>query len=483
MKVLLINPSHRDPNFPLMPDLVFSKKGVMPPLGLLYVASYILKHSSHELKVIDMQVNNFDLQKLYDFIKDYKPAMVGIASYSPTFYASYEIAKMIKEIDNKIHVNVGGPHTTIYPEETLLHECIDTLTLGEGEVSFLELLNALENGDDLSKVKGIAYKNGKNEIVFTERSPLIENLDLLPFPDRTLLPSLNNYIVLNKKSRTTTMISSRGCPYSCAYCANINKVYRQRTPENVIEEIELCKEQGYDFIQFYDATFNVNRRFMTDFCGKLIKNKLDVKWGFTGRAELLDRELIEMLKEAGCERIHIGIESAVEQTNKFLNRKSDLQKIEETFRLCKKFKIETVAYTIIGCPFESKEDIKTTINFAIKLNPDFAQFFVLVPLPGTEIYHLAILNNAFNDYFREYVKKPTDDFEIKIWEHQLSRKEIEKLVKYSYRRFYLRPRYIWSSIKKINSIKEFAIKFKAALILLSYIFKSSERQEFRANKS
>jgi len=211
------------------------------PLGLAYLAS-VLDEEGHEVKIIDAPTLNYDWGNLRKEIRGFKPDIVGITSTTSTIYDAYKVAKLVKEYNSRIKVVIGGPHVSFTPEETL-KECssIDIVVRGEGEEAMKELANSFEMGLPLEEIRGITFRD--DEILQTENRPFIENLDELPFPAYSLLP-MDKYKA--GKKQFANIITSRGCPFSCIFCSSsqlCGKRWRARSPENVIEELEMLEEE------------------------------------------------------------------------------------------------------------------------------------------------------------------------------------------------------------------------------------------------
>ena len=234
MKVLLINPPAENTILGNNPAVIDEERGYNPPLGLLYVAAYLQKHSPHEVEVIDSQVEELNYHRLYEKIKECGPDVAGITAMSFTMVDVLETARLLKNACPGIPVVLGGVHPYIYPEETIRFEEVDYLVLGEGESAFTELVNNLGNLEKLRGVKGLVFKDG-SEIINTGPAPLVEDLDALPFPSRLLTDYTKYNSLIARRSPITTMITSRGCPYRCSFCSrpHIGKKFRARSASNV----------------------------------------------------------------------------------------------------------------------------------------------------------------------------------------------------------------------------------------------------------
>ncbi|RLI82686.1 B12-binding domain-containing radical SAM protein [Archaeoglobales archaeon] len=423
---------------------VVSQLGIAtPPLGLGYLAS-TLRERGFKVRIIDDLVERLEFSELIDRIKD--ALIVGITSTTPTFNSALKYACSIKKRLPDVFIILGGVHATFMPHRVIKSECVDAVCVGEGEYTLAEVAERMSSERSLKGVKGLIYK--ENGMVFNNgKREFIEDLDALPFPAFDLMP-LEKYTVLGHKLEQFPMITSRGCPFGCRYCSSslfLGRKFRARSPKNVVDEIEwLLNDFGARHIAFGDDTFTLNRKRVIEICNEIIERKLDVNWSCSSRVDTISPEMLERMKMAGCVAIYYGVESASSEILKYYRKRIDLEKVKRAVKLTKKAGIETICSFIIGSPFERREDIKKTLKFAIKLNPDYAQFSVLTPYPGTEIYYEAkekglLLTENFDNYT---AGKPV------LKNIYMSPQEIIRLLRYCYLRFYLSPRFIWNQIKK-----------------------------------
>jgi len=454
MKVLLIRPPENN----LIPTnvLKFVDKsiGCYPPLGLMYIAAIVMQNTDFEVLIIDAVAEKLIYQELRERIKQEEPDIVGITATSFTLIDALFVAKMVKDVNRNICVCLGGPHVSIYPQETVQFPYVDFVVVGEGEYAFLELLKSIE--------KNVESEN----IIYGE---FIENLDDLPFPDRRLLPIKKYYSLISKVSPVTTMITSRGCPFKCIFCdrPTMGKRFRARSAGNVVKEFEECKNMGIKEIFVYDDTFTFDRKRVIEICKGLEQRKIKISWDIRTRVDVLDRDVLYQLKKAGCKRIHLGIESGSAKILKVLRKGTNLKKAVEIIKIAKDLHIETLAYFMIGNPTETYYQIQETIEFAVKLGADYVHFAVTTPFPGTPLYKKGLSEGVWDkDYWREFAKNPRRDFVPEIWKENFTRDELEKLLKYAYKRFYFRMDYISKELLSIRNFVELGRKLKAGFQLL-----------------
>jgi radical SAM superfamily enzyme YgiQ (UPF0313 family) len=465
MKISLINPPRSNEIIGNNPSIIEEERGFNPPLGLLYIAGYLQKYSNHKIKIIDAQVEKYSYNDLNNYIDSNRPDIVGITAMTMTIIDVMKTANLIKEIDPSIIVVLGGPHVNLFPEETIRHSSIDYLVLGEGEEIFLDLVNSIDTQKSASDIQGLVYLENGNVINTGTRS-FIKDLDSLPYPARQLTPYKKYNSLLSKGEIVTTIFTSRGCPFKCSFCdrPNLGKVFRSRSANNVVGEIEECVKLGIRDFLFYDDTFTVDRKRVIQICKKIIEKELKIRWDIRARVDTIDEEMLFYLKTAGCEGIHYGIEAGTEKVLKELNKGITINQVKKTFKLTKKYKIPTLAYFMIGNPNETVDDIESTFRLMKELNPDYVHITILTPFPGTQIYIKGLKSGAIKyDYWKEFAEDPDNNFIPPIWQERFSRDELNKYLVKGYKKFYVRPYYIMRQIKNLKSINELRKKAFAGI--------------------
>lgn len=466
MKVLLIHPRTNNIVASILPRYVVEEIGNYPPLGLMYIASALIKKTAAEVEILDAQLYGMSPQQLKDAIREKQPDLIGITTTTFTIIDAIETAKIAKEVDKNIHICIGGPHTSIYPLETAKIPEVDSVVIGEGEETFAELVQRIENNQYLEGVKGVYFKRG-GDIIQNERREFIADIDSLAFPARQLIEYKKYRSLIGSKHLLTTIISSRGCPFNCLYCYQaFGKKYRKRSVNNIIAEIRECLQLGIKEFWFFDDNFTVDRQRTLDFCRTLISEKIEILWHIRTRVDLLDEELLKALKSAGCKRISIGIESGVEKTLKTLRKNIDLIEAKKILTHAKNNGFEIYLDFMIGAPGETKEDVFKTISFATELDPDYVQFAVTTPYPETDLYRMGLEKKVFEkDYWREFASKPYKEFKPMLYNENLTAEQLADLLDIAYRKFYLRPKYILRRLTDIKSFLDLLYKAKAAFKL------------------
>ncbi|OGR47131.1 MAG: hypothetical protein A2X33_02490 [Elusimicrobia bacterium GWA2_51_34] len=421
-----------------------------------------------EVKVIDATVDKLNYAQIEELMRRESPDVVGIQAMTHTLIDALETAKTAKRVNKNIHVCLGGPHISIYPEETLNFPEVDSVVMGEGEYIFADLLRAIIHGKDLSSVKGIMFKNN-GKVISTGSRDLIENLDELPFPARHLTPINKYWSILSRFSPVTTIITSRGCPYKCIFCErpHLGKKFRFRSADNVVNELQAAVESGIKGFSFYDDTFTLNRNRVHDICDDVIKRKLNISWSIRARVDSVDEAMLKKLKSAGCSSIHFGVESGNPDILRVLKKDIGLDQIKSAFYWSRKLGIKTLGYFMLGNPTETRDQILETIAFAKKLNPDYIHVSLTTPFPGTQLYRMGFEKGVLkSDYWKEFACKPDKKFVPKLWEESFSEEELQKLLTHAYKSFYSQPRVILRQLLAVRSIKGLRRKFNMGIRLL-----------------
>lgn len=368
----------------------------LPPLGLGYLAA-VLEKAGHSVGILDLCANGSDYKQALRFLLKERPDIVGISATTPNIEQAYILAKNIKE-SLGVPIVMGGPHATFYPDEIFRDsKDIDIIVLGEGENAIIGLVDALQEKKPLGAVPGIRWKNLKGEIVRNAVPVFEKNLDIIPFPARHLFK--NKHYTLspnsNRKLTVTSMITSRGCPYSrCLFCFKEGEhisQYRRRSPGNVISEIKwLVSNYGTRKITFWDDDFAINNGWISEFCGLIKNEKLDIAWSCYGRVDTVSEAMLKNMREGGCFSIHYGFESGNQDILNKLNKGTTLEQARQAVKWTQAAGIETKGSFMLFLPEENPLKAKKTIDFALELDLDSASFIPFRPFRGTKFYETAI---------------------------------------------------------------------------------------------
>jgi len=466
MNILLINPSQ---------EKVYGMKMLpaYPPLGLLYIGT-VLKGEGHNVRMVDIDTEQLDDEKFIEVFKAFDPDVVGLTSVTPTFKNALKWGQLSKQLKQNIRIVMGGIHATIVPGEVIKQDIIDIVCIGESELTARELFNELAKEQPaLDKVKGICFKRGKN-IVTNERRPFIEDLDALPFPDRSLLKVPGAFVPPDAMAMpVATIISSRGCPGSCTFCCTkqiFSKRFRARSVANIIAEVEhLSNNEKIKEIHIADDTFTVIKKRVIEFCDEIKRRRLNINFQFMNglRADFVDKDILKSLKDIGVKTVGFGVESGNEQVLKNIKKNIPLDITRRVFKQSKELGFETWAYLIFGLPGDSDATARETIRFTKELDPDFAKFLILKPYPGSEVHaemkQKGLLLNEDYDNYGVYLKPV----------HRLPGLSPDRMLywqKRAFREFYFRPRKIIAHIKRIKSFTQLKLIIHDVIFVLYRIF-------------
>lgn len=460
MKITLINPTQTG---------VYSQ----PPLGLALIAA-VLEREGYQVTVVE--ANAFKLRP-EDVVQQVNEAdIVGLTAMTPTINSAIAIAKQLKKAHPNLSIVLGGAHATLLPEETMAAVPeIDIIVRGEAEQTIIDLLPALGNRDSLGNIPGITYRND-DEIVNNPSVSQYTNLDSLPFLAYHLLPwkTYKPHPPHGRALPFAAIITSRGCPYRCSYCSKpvFGSKFRGQSPERVVDEVAYLQKQfGIKEFAFYDDVFTLDKKRAYAIADEIIKRDLKIHWTCETRVNLVDRDLLHHIKQAGCYSIAYGIESGSEEILNTLDKDISLKQIEEAARISREVGLQTIGYFMIGSPGESPETIKQTIQFAKKLKLDFAQFSVTTPFPGTKLYSLYSDGKKINNIpWESFIYAAAEGNMAPVFESDLLTKEdIHNWTRRAYRAFYLRPSYLWQRIQRTTSVGDLKVNLKGLAMLLANI--------------
>lgn len=436
--------------------------GMFPSLSLLYVAG-ILQNAGAEVLFIDSHAEEIGLDETVKRLQEFGPDFVGYTLTTYLFFQSMDWIRAIKELVN-VPVLVGGVHLSIYARETLAYKEIDYAVTGEAENALPELLGALSAKQDLSTVRGIAFKHPDGRVIVTPRAKDTD-VDAAPFPARNLIDNSLYYSFISKYKNFSVFITSRGCPYKCIFCEQGSKAFRPRSPKNVVDELEMCvKEFGIRELDFFDSSFTIRKQRVIEICEEIKRRKLDIVWAARTRVDCISDDVLKAMRSAGCSRIYYGIESGNREILHTLKKSTSLEMYHDVIRRTRKHGIHTFGYFMVGNPYEDEITVRQTIRLALELDLDYAQFSKVTPMPATEMYTL-LLKEHGRDYWREHIEQGIDE-DIPRPLCNMSDAEIKRWTKLAYLRFYYRPKQIYRSLSRIKSRDELFRSVQTAFQML-----------------
>lgn len=433
-KVLLINPAEYESKYNKAPSL---NRMVFPPLGLAYIAA-VLEQNDHTVSILDAVAVQTDEKDLKEILRKEKPNVVGLQVYTPSIYRAIEVAKLVKHEHEDVTIVFGGPHPTFIPNETLaMSKAVDFLVRGEGEYTFLNLVNTLdENGNykSLKKVKGLSFRHN-GSIINTPDAPYIQDLDSLPFPARHLLP-MEEYHYFGARKEMQSLLSSRGCPFKCRFCAVgafYDHIWRPRSAKNVVDEIEHIREKyKVKAIAVMDDMATFSKKRIKAICHEITERDLDIYWGTVSRVDKLDYDTLKLMAKSRCLQVMVGVESGSQKILENSHKGIKVEQIEQFFSWCKKLGMDTVASIVFGLPGETKQTLLETLRFVIKINPGVAVFSAATPYPGTPFWNEAKQNG--------WLPKSTNWSDLTMYDPVLNtidvnKEELEDFIQFAYLKF------------------------------------------------
>ena len=468
MKVaLIVPPAAHSIESSVSPELE-EDRGTYPPLGLLYVAAAAEAWANAEVTLIDCLAAGVDLAALRTRVTGLDVSVVGFSAMTFNLLDVIEAARIVKEMRPDITTIVGGAHATLYPLETLRLPDVDFVMAGESERSFPQFLRLLEAGDTdgYSRIPGLAYKRDGGVRINGDLD-WIEDLDALPWPARGLLDHGQYQNLIGAGGVSTTLQSSRGCPFGCTFCDMRRSRFRARSPKSVVDEVESLVNSGIRDLFFIDDTLTIDKRRLMETLDLMIERRLPAQFKISARADTLTPEILSRLKKAGCYRVHVGVESGTQRLLDYLGKGVTTDRVARAFRDLREARLEGLAYCMVGIPGETRAEMSDTVRFAVSLRPRYAQFSVCTPYPKTALYAQLLGEGVIPyDYWQEFADNPKPDFSIRFWNRDFTDDELRRIQREVHREFYARPSYVLHELFAVRSFRDLARKAKVGVRLL-----------------
>jgi len=423
------------------------------PLGLVSIGT-VLRDAGHEVVVYDADYNEnpraMDYGRLPDHypaylasfrdsdhpvwrevhrtVEEFRPDLIGISIWTAYAASAFHVARICKRVAPACPVVVGGPHATVKADEILrICPSVDYAVRGEGEAAMLDLAAAVANRRSLlSSIEGLSFRCGNSVTHNPARKPL-RDLDEIPLPDRTLLMNRRTY----SSEDMGLIMTSRGCPFSCSFCATETRQVRYHSIERVLAEIRQVEtDYGTTQFSFKDDSFTVDKRRVAEFCDALTRAKLDIGWECNTRVDLVNEDLLTRMRKAGCNSIKVGIESGSERVLEQMNKRITLDQVRTAAALLRKARIHWTGYFLMGTPGESLDDIHKTLDFLYEIKPDFASIGVYEPFPGSAMFEEGLKRGLVkpdmtleefytvspNDYYKADARRQVDTIDRETFE-------------------------------------------------------------------
>ncbi len=427
-----------------------------PPLGIAMLSA-VAKQTGAETVLCDMSFQKKPFEHLSNLLQSFKPDAVSITVVTPQIRATLSACEVIRKIAPEVYLMIGGPHATVLPIETLETSKADLVYSGEGEIAFKQLLE----GTDPKDIPGACFfEDGK--AILVPGKLLVENLDSLPLPDRSIFDMKKYFSTWYSMDRVdpslkgTTIMGTRGCPYTCTFCQPtlseiFGKKMRKRSPESIIQELKhLVENYSINAFMFEDSTFIVDHKWVTEICSLMISQKLNLKWCCNVRADLLTEELLDTMVSAGLSKVNMGVESASQRVLDDIYRKGiTVEGVRKALRLCHSRGLFVQGYFMLGAPGETVEEMKLTIDFATKEPFDDALFDITTPFPHTELWEMSkeLINADYSEF---------DCFHKSVYTLDgITAEQIEKLKRNAFWKFYAHPARILKTVRTVLGPRNF----------------------------
>lgn len=439
MKIVLVSlPAWREVRDFTNPDFYTENFIQYAPLGLLAIAAGVDRR--HTLTVFDGARDNEAPAQLAQRIAAGQPEVVGISVVTRRLYAFRELLRELRSALPAARIIAGGPHLTTYPRETMDFPELDFAITGYAEYGFPLFIEALASGAGLDRVPGLWWRSAEGILRENAPAPLPSCLDELPRPRRDLIDPRRYYTAADR-GLTTSLYSSRGCPHQCIFCDVPDKQWRWRSAAAVVDEIAELADRGFSGVHIFDDTFNIDRQRVLDICDGIIRRRLRIAWSVRGRVTPFDEEMAARFRAAGGRRWNVGVETPVLRHLQRSAKATTPAELDEFFRLCRKHRLEAVAFCIVGFPDETTADRVHLLEAVHRWRPTYAFFNVLCPLPHTPYYRQLLASGAIPlDYWQAFARDPQPDFAVIRPGPPQAQAELFRFAHRATREFYLQPR-------------------------------------------
>jgi len=454
MKIILVRP--------VVPSRMILN--CIPPIGLGYLATALRQQGIRQVKILDCVKDNLNYDSFRKKIAALKPDIVGFQVFSQDLASLEKNLVIIKDIDAKIITLAGGPHPSGLPVETLKEFInLDFVFCGEAEIGLPRLVKAIvTNKNNYSRIPGLCWRDKKGQIQINAQN-FFEDLDALGFPAWDLLkpqtyPDAPQGVIFRNRP-VAPIMATRGCPFSCTFCAGwtiSGKKIRRRNIDHVLAEIELLyKKYGIREIHFLDDNFTLDRRYVENFCLRLLEKNFKISWCCPNgvRLDTLNENILRLMKRAGCYYVSVGIESGSDRVLKLMKKGTTTGKIRKLVRMVNRAGMPINGFFILGFPGESKKEIMQTIRFAKNLELTRAAFYNYLPLPRTESYENLIASDELNA--GEINWNSLFQADVPWSPKGVTRQQLKILQRRAHLEFYLRPVIIWRLLKEIKTWEQF----------------------------
>lgn len=447
MHVLLVQPPNHNQIWAAV-STKYMRRGFhsFPPLQIMSLSAWLKANTNHRVTMLDCQREWLSYDEIKQRINEINPDVVGTTSNTHLIYDTWQVCRAAKAVDPKLPVIMGGSHVFSYARQTMELPEVDFAVKGDGEHTLTELLDALEGDRDFSKIKGILWRDKTGEVIQNEARENLRDLDNLPFPDRLGLSTLDGYYTAGMQdARTTTMVTSRGCPYDCTFCSTY-RTYRRRSAKSVVDEMEHCRSLGITEVYFVDDTFNLPEKRLNELATEMLARGTKMKWATKATCSNMTKATLAKAQASGLVRLHFGVETGTPEGQVVIGKStSELDQVRKVFKYCNELGIRTAAYMMLGLPTEKQvSDVMRSVDFAESLDPTYVIWALYSPYPDTKLWKDgAKLGLWKGDEWLQYMVNPKPDTKIPVaWTEHFTEDEQIRLLNKIMLRFYTNPRRI-----------------------------------------
>ncbi|MCZ2393671.1 MAG: B12-binding domain-containing radical SAM protein [Chitinophagales bacterium] len=449
-------------------DIVF-----VQPMDMFSAVPYVktlthislLRQNGYQVKLIDPAPLKLSLNNIIQLILKYDPKVLIVSAYPSTLPFAYELTNQLYQKSPNLSFVLEGYHINADP--TIIKEMHIKYGLrGDSEYTLLHLCNHLIRNEELDdNISGLVIKNGKD--IIDNKHAVINDINILPMPAFELM-AYGKYFSASTNKKIMWIFTTRGCPYDCDFCAfAAQKSYKYLSEDNIICQLKfLVDDLKYEWLEFMDLTFTIQKKRIIQLCNRIISEKIIFDWGCETRADLVDKEILTIMKSAGCKKITFGVETGDEELRFKTGKKITNKQFLIAFNLCQELGIKTMANFIIGHPGETVEQVEESIDFSKKINSFNVFFTRMTPLPDVDIYFRAVKKGEIKpDIWVRYMK---GEIEHPVYyTPSIPQKQIEKLYKKALYTYYFR----WDTIKKyLPLFKDIRYFLKVIFVFSSFTF-------------
>jgi len=453
VKLVLLNPPKFHQVWAGVPDVFNDQRAhIYPPMGIMQLAAFLKASTRHAVALLDAQPGLWSHEDTAARVLAERPDVVGITATTHAIRSAATMARTLRAARPDLRIVLGGPHVSAFPEHALAIPEFDFAVRGDAERPVAALLDRLAEGGDPSGIPGILWRRD-GAVVDNGPAEPVEDLDALPLPHREGLPHDRYYTPANIRGRTSTIIGSRGCPNQCVFC-NVPHKFRARSAAHIVDEMAECATRyGIEEIHFIDDLFNSSVQRVMDISEEILRRGVKMLWGYKASCRNVTPEMLRVAKRAGCYRIHYGVETHSDEGLLAINKKLDVARIHEVFRMTREAGVVSIAYMMVGCPHEkSPEDVLRAIPFLRSLDPNYVVYSLFTPYPDTEIFRQGAALGLWDaDVWIRFMRDPQPGVKLPtVWTQWMDEPTLLDLFKRVNRAFYFSPRVLWRTARGIS---------------------------------